>query len=633
MPDHRTASISGMQVAVVAVTGLVAGLAIVAATGFATADEPQPRIIVRMAQLPGGEVEVVEGIVLPNGQAIVTRRGGAAVLTEAPPPLSDEQLLAKAGLDKADGPALLEYLKKRTISEGDLARVQELIRRLGSDAFDARREAVQQIVAIGAAAIGPLKAAVKDPDPEIAYRARQALQELEKVPQGQIIAAVARRLAVLRPAGAAEVLLQHAPLSDDEATLQAIQHALIQLAVRADGKPEPALLAALSDRLPLRRRLAAIALIEGGPPQQRIRIPDAYPRVRDAVRQETVLDNKFHGLWSLFLTTREPEYLPELLDLIPQLPRGYVWQLEDLLLQLSGGEHPPGGRFGRNPDSLPQARDAWRRWWNDKSSSLNLATFTYTPRIRGVTEIIEHDIRGFPQSRILQLGPDLKERWSLAGLNHPLDMKVLPNGNILVAETNNNRLAEYTPQGGLVRSQMVNHQPIAVQPLPEERLLVICRNNVYLFDKNWKVLAQHPRPNFDIFAGCALPGGDVLIIRNVAQGAQGVRLDAKLQETRTTHSFARLNYMQSVAAIDAERVLVCEYNRVAEYNLKTGKLLWHHSCNNPTSAQRLPNGNTLITLMHDPPHGRAIELDPSGEIVWEYRGSEPGLRPLRVWRR
>jgi outer membrane protein assembly factor BamB len=94
-----------------------------------------------------------------------------------------------------------------------------------------------------------------------------------------------------------------------------------------------------------------------------------------------------------------------------------------------------------------------------------------------------------------------------------------------------------------------------------------------------------------------------------------------------------MNHTQNIEAIDDERVLVCEYNRVAEYNLKTGKLLWHYNCNNPNSAQRLPNGNTLITLMNEPPNGRIIELTSDGEIVWEYRSKDPSLRPVRAWRR
>ncbi|MCE9561827.1 MAG: arylsulfotransferase family protein [Planctomycetes bacterium] len=49
----------------------------------------------------------------------------------------------------------------------------------------------------------------------------------------------------------------------------------------------------------------------------------------------------------------------------------------------------------------------------------------------------------------------------------------------------------------------------------------------------------------------------------------------------------------------------------------------------PSSCQRLPNGNTLICLMNK---NQAIEVDPSGEIVWEYSAKD-GLRVGRVSRR
>ena len=37
----------------------------------------------------------------------------------------------------------------------------------------------------------------------------------------------------------------------------------------------------------------------------------------------------------------------------------------------------------------------------------------------------------------------------------------------------------------------------------------------------------------------------------------------------------------------------------------------------PRDADRLPNGNTLIT---DSRNGRIIEVTPSGEVVWSYGG-------------
>jgi len=81
--------------------------------------------------------------------------------------------------------------------------------------------------------------------------------------------------------------------------------------------------------------------------------------------------------------------------------------------------------------------------------------------------------------------------------------------------------------------------------------------------------------------------------------------------------------------LDDEKILVCEFDKVAEYDLKTAKMTWHHSCVAPSSCQRLHNGNTLITLLNA---NQAIEVDPSGEVVWEYAAKD-GLRVGRARRR
>lgn len=548
--------------------------------------------------------------------------------------LSDEQLLSRVQLDPKDGKGLLEYLRNRTLKENELNQLDHWIQQFGADSFEERLRAVKEVERYGAAAIGRLKATLKHTDPEVRYRAQQALQRLETIPQGQVLAAVVRALQQQKPPGTVPALLEFLPsATDDDNVLSVIRQALISLAATPDGQAEPALVAALQDRHPIRRSMAMIALIEGGPANRRIRLPDAYPQVRDAVRREKDIEVKYTALWTLLLTTRESEYLSELLALIPDLPRGHLWQLEDLLLQLSGGKHPPNGRFGKDPQSLTKTRDAWLQWWKEQGQQLSLADFRYQPRIRGVTEIIEIDIRGYSQGRVVSLGADLKEKWSITGLNYPCDMKRLSNGQILVADTNTSRVLVFDADGRQIRAHFINQQPFAIYVLPNDDIQIIARNNVYLFDKQWKQKAIYSRPAFDIISGCRLPNGETLLVRNVAQGSTGFRLDLQLKELRDTHSFARMNHMQSIEPIDEERVLVCEYNRVAEYNLKTGKLVWSYNCNNPNSAQRLPNGNTLITLMNDPPNGRIIELAPDGEIVWEYQSKDPALRPVRAWRR
>ena len=74
-----------------------------------------------------------------------------------------------------------------------------------------------------------------------------------------------------------------------------------------------------------------------------------------------------------------------------------------------------------------------------------------------------------------------------------------------------------------------------------------------------------------------------------------------------------------------------DYSRIVEFNPVTKEIVWEYAPNssgnpdagfghklysvNVSSAQRLPNGNTLIT---SGAQGRIIEVTPDYEIVWEY---------------
>jgi uncharacterized protein (TIGR03067 family) len=60
----------------------------------------------------------------------------------------------------------------------DQDRVAGLVRQLGHDRYAQREEASRQLVAIGEAALGPLRKATSDPDPEVGRRARLVIQAI-----------------------------------------------------------------------------------------------------------------------------------------------------------------------------------------------------------------------------------------------------------------------------------------------------------------------------------------------------------------------------------------------------------------------------------------------------------------------
>jgi|SRR5579883_85583 len=559
--------------------------------------------------------------------------------------LSDQDALKEAGLTADDANSLIEYLKTRTLTDVDQNKIAEVIKRFGVDDFDERVKATEEIERFGPAAIGPLKAAERSSDPEVAYRAQQALKRMEKVPHSQVAAAAVRALVKLKHKDAAATLIAFLPMADNDEVGEEIREALITLAV-ANGKPEPALVAALEDKSVVRRSAAYVALIEGGPANERIRIKEAFPLVKAAVRKETDTDAKFRGLWAMLMTTREKEFVPDLIDMIPQLPRGRIWQLEEFLLQLPGGEKPEV-RFGKSEDALNKAKDAWAGWWKKKGEMLDLAKFDFKPRVTGYTDIIEYDYRGYGMYRVVTLGPDLKEKVKIGGagvnmLNYPSDVKKLSNGNYLIAEQNGNRLTERDSTGKIVKTTHIT-QPLSISLLPEGGMVVVCRNQVVEYDKDMKQKWGFNRPQYDIMSGTRLPGGDVIFVTNTFQGGNCFRLHAKeiekgenkvweAKEVGKPLALGRIQQYQTIDVTGDEKIMVCEFNRVVEYDLKTGKELWKYNANNPTSCQRLPNGNTIVALINQPPNGKVYEIDTAGDVVWEYE-SKDALRPARAFRR
>ncbi len=562
--------------------------------------------------------------------------GGTTTTTNTQ--LTDESALKEVGLSATEAGPLIDYLKQRTLTEEDQHKIGEVIARFGADDFEERVKATADVERFGPAAIGPLKTAEKNTDAEVAYRARQALKRMEKVPHSRVAVATARALAKLKPDGAAAALLGFLPLADSDEVAEEIQVALVALAVRG-GKAEPALVKALDDKSVLCRSAAYVALIEGGPAAERIRIKDAFPLVKAALAKEPDVDAKFRGTWALLLTSREKEFVPALIDMIPKLPRGRIWQLEEFLLQ-AAGDGKPNARFGKSEESLTKAKDAWAGWWKEKANGFDLVAFAFTPRITGYTDIIEQDVN-FGRFQLVTLGPDQKEKVKIGAegvnqLTYPTDVKKLPNGNYIIAEQNANRLTERDSTGRIVKSTSVNY-PLNIDLVSDGGMVVVSRNQVVQYDKNMKQVWLYTRQQYDIMGGHRMPNGDVVFITQFNGNNQPnvFRVGAKDgKEVGKPLTLGRFQQYQSIDSVGDDKILVCESNRVVEYDLKTSKEVWKYDTNNASSCQRLPNGNTLIGFMYygNGGSGRAIEVDPSGEIVWEYK-SKDGLQAIRAVRR
>jgi len=106
-------------------------------------------------------------------------------------------------------------------------------------------------------------------------------------------------------------------------------------------------------------------------------------------------------------------------------------------------------------------------------------------------------------------------------------------------------------------------------------------------------------------------------------------LDPATKKVRWRWGPGELDLPHAPTLLDNGNILIFDngthrgYSRVIELDPRTGKIVWEHQGKPPDSffspsrgfAQRLPNGNTLIT---DSDHGRAFEVTPGGKMVWEF---------------
>jgi HEAT repeat protein len=128
-----------------------------------------------------------------------------------------------------------------------------------------------------------LKPALKDPDLEIHDRAEKCIKKIEGGPGPGLPAAAARLLVNRNPPGSVKVLLNYLPYAEDDWLEEEVLSCIGQLALR-DGKVDPVLTAALTDKVAPRRGAAAYVLGRMGDLDQRLgvrkRLGDEDPAVR-----------------------------------------------------------------------------------------------------------------------------------------------------------------------------------------------------------------------------------------------------------------------------------------------------------------------------------------------------------------
>jgi HEAT repeat protein len=514
----------------------------------------------------------------------------------------------KAGWDgwwkKVDGSALVDEFRTRTLDPSDRPKVAELIKKLGDGNYRVREKASQDLASMGAKVLADLRVAARDADSERSKRAEEAITRINSNDTKRVPMASARLVALRRPAGAAEAMLNYLPYADDDdGMIYEVKAALTTLALDPNGRPDPALLKALTDAHPARRMAAAEALAKGGGLAVRGDVKkllaDTDPLVRQAAAAALVLSG-------------ERDAVPILIDVLGELSPTQIWPAQDVLHQLAG-EKAPTTLVGDKPDERKKYRDDWASWWKANAMSTDLAKLTTSPGYLGYTLLIE--VGNNSVGRVTEIGRDGKARWQIKELRYPVDAFVLHGERVLITEWEGSRVAEWDTRGNIVwKKENLPSRPTNSQRLANGNTFISMTNEVMEVDRTGRTIYQI-KVNQGLTAGYRATNGEIVCLRN---DGKCVRYDTTGKEIKSFASNRDTSWTSGIDLVRNGNVLITQPNpnqKVTEYT-SDGKMVKEWSTPQITTATKLTNGNILASSHND---SKVIEFDPSGKKVWEHK--------------
>lgn len=578
----------------------------------------------------------------------------------------DKQALTAAGLKPDDSAALIEYLKSRTLNDADLGQINDLIKKMGGEnKFDDRLAAQDQLVQIGGKAVSPLRIAAKDEsssaDPEVIYRAKQAIRRMEKEKAlgADITAAVIRTLGRSKDPQALPTVLGFVPLADSPAVVDVIKDALRDAAAGPDGKPNDLLVKALADDNAARRRVAALALIEGGTPGKPLRFPDLQPKFVEMAKVDKDPAVRFVLARTLVADAKVKDAVPVLIDLMPDMTRGQSWQAEELLVQIAGKDAPPerckhtrnqsspDKELATNKASREKTREAWNKWWATAKDKTDLSKIEVKQTLRGYFVIAANFWGGAGQQvTVTEYGTDDKVRLQTGFQvnNQVLDVAIDAADRVFSMEYGAAQVNVRDLSGKVTATWTIpvaqnarnNFQPKGVQVRENGNVFVVHACGVAEFDKDGKEVFKYNRevnkqPAYDLVGATRLKNGELVLQLNTNKV---MVVDEKGKEVDGKKAFnvgSQNQYQKSLIQQSGEdSVLVVEQNQIMEYNLKTGKAEGTKIPNVYSNVgQKLPNGNVLYSdNNYYPP--RIVEKTPKGEEVWAFYSKDQNSNLIKA---
>ena len=498
-----------------------------------------------------------------------------------------------------------------------------LIQQLGADTFKEREQAGNELEDLGGLVRAQLAQATKDADAEIRRRTRRILIKLGPASaENNLYPVAARVLASKKPVGAAQALLEFLPCVEDVDVAEEVARSLAPVTMSKDGKVDPAVLAALTDRFAIKRYSAAEALIAVGGAAHRPAVKRLLADPESGVRRRVAV---------ALLMAREKSAVPILLDLLRAKASDDADAAEDALSILAGEDAPAA------PDTDSRAAreryvKSWENWWKEKGEKIDLAKvdLSGTGRATLVALLNVNNMMGgkgrFSNGSVMELDNNGKVRWEIKDLMYPVHVSKHRRDRVMICEYQRNRVTERDLTGKVFFDKQVNGQIVSAERLPNGHLFIVTRNQILELDAKGVEIASIPRPAYDCLSAKKMKDGKIHMV-----SSQG--FFAKLDSTG--REITRFN-IQGVAAplgfaahfLPRGGVVVPDYNgsKVREYDA-SGKMIWEVAVSNPGSVVRLGNGNTLVATRAS---NHLLEINKAGK---EVKRTPTNGNPLFVDRR
>jgi hypothetical protein len=190
---------------------------------------------------------------------------------------------------------------------------------------------------------------------------------------------------------------------------------------------------------------------------------------------------------------------------------------------------------------------------------------------------------------------------------------VLSRNRVLVAEYNASQVTERNLKNEILWKKAVPY-PMSCRRLTNGNTFIVSRNEITEVDRGGRAVASIKRNMSDISGAEKMRDGQIVMVSN--QGFVA-RLDASGKELK------RFNLPNGVGTnyVDITpkgHVIIPQQwnNKIHEYD-PDGKQVWEGGIQQPMSATRLHNGNTLVASQWWP--YKIYELDKAGKVVWEFQ--------------